>query len=318
MLKLLDVENLFEPLRQFGQRKPIFGTCAGAILLATEVFNPAQASLGLMDLTVERNAYGRQIDSRIASIELEGKPRKLCSFAHRSFAGQEMASRSWRPISTSRCWPSRAGIWWRPSIRNSAETAEQRSTAISSKRSRTLKYKDEASFFRTARVSKRPLRHTEIAGTDYHVKQVLFLCIGNSCRSQMAEGFANRYGSDVMKALSAGLSPAAIVQPLTRKVMEERNININHQQPKDLGGVDIASVDLIINMSGRPLPTRIGVAIQDWPVEDPIGKEESVYVTVRDVIEMRVMHLILDLRREMHPPKPRERSKRALRQGTGS
>jgi 5'-phosphate synthase pdxT subunit len=73
MLKLLDEENLFEPLRGFGDKKPIFGTCAGAILLASEVLNPAQRSLGLMDLTVERNAYGRQIDSRIAQIDLDGE-----------------------------------------------------------------------------------------------------------------------------------------------------------------------------------------------------------------------------------------------------
>lgn len=71
MLKLLDYENLFEPLRRFGSEKPIFGTCAGAILLATDVINPPQPSLSLLDMTVERNGYGRQIDSRIAQIELE-------------------------------------------------------------------------------------------------------------------------------------------------------------------------------------------------------------------------------------------------------
>lgn len=73
MLKLLDEENLFEPLKKFGEKKPIFGTCAGAILLASEVLNPVQRSLGLMDLTVERNAYGRQIDSRITQIDLGGE-----------------------------------------------------------------------------------------------------------------------------------------------------------------------------------------------------------------------------------------------------
>ncbi len=77
MLKLLTIEQLFEPLRQFGERKPMFGTCAGAILLATEVLNPPQASLGLMDLTVERNAYGRQIDSRIAVIPFGPEDRPL-------------------------------------------------------------------------------------------------------------------------------------------------------------------------------------------------------------------------------------------------
>jgi len=68
MLKLLLQEGLFDTLREFGQEKPIFGTCAGAILLAREVSNPVQESLGLMDINVERNAYGRQLDSRIVHI----------------------------------------------------------------------------------------------------------------------------------------------------------------------------------------------------------------------------------------------------------
>ena len=74
MMKLLTVENLFEPLREFGGEKPIFGTCAGAILMASEVLNPKQESLGLMDLTIERNGYGRQVDSRIGKIDLDGHP----------------------------------------------------------------------------------------------------------------------------------------------------------------------------------------------------------------------------------------------------
>jgi 5'-phosphate synthase pdxT subunit len=68
MLKLLRAENLLEPLAEFGRKKPIFGTCAGAILLAGEVSNPPQESLGLMDIAVERNAYGRQVDSRVTHI----------------------------------------------------------------------------------------------------------------------------------------------------------------------------------------------------------------------------------------------------------
>ena len=72
MLKLIEEEKLLEPLREFGERRPIFGTCAGAILLASEVVNPSQRSLGLMDIGVERNAYGRQLDSRIARLEPEG------------------------------------------------------------------------------------------------------------------------------------------------------------------------------------------------------------------------------------------------------
>jgi 5'-phosphate synthase pdxT subunit len=71
MLKLLNYMDLKEPLREFAMKKPVFGTCAGAILLAKEVLNPSQESFGMVDLTVERNAYGRQIDSRVAQISPE-------------------------------------------------------------------------------------------------------------------------------------------------------------------------------------------------------------------------------------------------------
>ena len=77
MMKLLEEERLLEPLAEFGQRKPIFGTCAGAILLAKDVTNPAQKSLGLIDISVERNAYGRQLDSRIARLQPEGFEKDL-------------------------------------------------------------------------------------------------------------------------------------------------------------------------------------------------------------------------------------------------
>jgi pyridoxal 5'-phosphate synthase pdxT subunit len=69
MLKLLDIEKLTAPLRQFAARKPVFGTCAGAILLAHSVTRPSQPSLDLIDIDVERNAYGRQIDSHITRVQ---------------------------------------------------------------------------------------------------------------------------------------------------------------------------------------------------------------------------------------------------------
>jgi 5'-phosphate synthase pdxT subunit len=65
MLKFLERGHLFGELRQFCSSRPVFGTCAGAILLAREVRNPAQRSLGVLDAVVERNAYGRQLDSSI-------------------------------------------------------------------------------------------------------------------------------------------------------------------------------------------------------------------------------------------------------------
>src|SRR5579883_202797 len=65
MLKLMRYEGLFDALVEFGRRKPMFGTCAGAILMAQHVANPEQESFGVVGLDVERNAYGRQIDSRV-------------------------------------------------------------------------------------------------------------------------------------------------------------------------------------------------------------------------------------------------------------
>jgi 5'-phosphate synthase pdxT subunit len=71
MLKLLNETGLRQPLAEFAARKPVFGTCAGAILLAREVHNPMQEALGVLDITVERNAYGRQLDSRIVHLKPE-------------------------------------------------------------------------------------------------------------------------------------------------------------------------------------------------------------------------------------------------------
>jgi pyridoxal 5'-phosphate synthase pdxT subunit len=79
MLKFLERHGLFEALADFCKTKPTLGTCAGAILLAREVRNPAQRSLGLLDAIVERNAYGRQIDSAILHAEttLPGGPLEM-------------------------------------------------------------------------------------------------------------------------------------------------------------------------------------------------------------------------------------------------
>ncbi len=82
MLKLMRYEGLFDPLVEFGRRKPMFGTCAGAILMAEHVANPEQESFGVVGLDVERNAYGRQIDSRV--VELDPEP----DFARRAGPGK--------------------------------------------------------------------------------------------------------------------------------------------------------------------------------------------------------------------------------------
>jgi arsenate reductase len=126
-------------------------------------------------------------------------------------------------------------------------------------------------------------------------KRVLFVCIGNSCRSQMAEGFARAYGSDVIEVHSAGLAPAPSIAPLTKVVLAEKNLSLDDQFPKGLDFASSQRFDIVVNMTGAPLdlaPARI----LDWPVPDPIGKTPEVYRTVAAQIEGLVMRLILELR----------------------
>lgn len=127
--------------------------------------------------------------------------------------------------------------------------------------------------------------------------RVLFLCIGNSCRSQMAEGFARAYGHDVIEAVSAGLAPAMIVDPNTKAVMGERGISLEEQFPK---GVELAISpvpSLLVNLSGSAVPHLLaGIPTEVWSVRDPVGEVQGVHREVRDEVEGLVMNLILRLR----------------------
>ncbi len=129
--------------------------------------------------------------------------------------------------------------------------------------------------------------------------RVLFICLGNSCRSQMAEGFARTYGLDVLIPASAGLSPAFMVAPDTVRAMEEKNIDLRDQFPKGLHQLGRAQFDLLINMSGFELPPEIETPVRDWDVPDPIGEDYETHCQIRDEIETRVMGLILELRRAL-------------------
>ena len=129
-------------------------------------------------------------------------------------------------------------------------------------------------------------------------KRVLFVCIGNACRSQMAEAFANTYGSDVLVAGSAGLAPATAVHPVTKKAMLDKNIDLADQFPKAVRHLGRGSFDLIVNMSGSFIPNPPPGHIVDWDIEDPVFMDYEEHCEIRDQIERRVMELILDFRRE--------------------
>jgi arsenate reductase (thioredoxin) len=128
------------------------------------------------------------------------------------------------------------------------------------------------------------------------VIRVLFVCLGNSCRSQMAEGFARAYGKGVWEAESAGIAPATIIAPPTRDVMDEKKIDLGDQFPKPLDWVALNTFNLVVNLSGYPLPDSITSPVREWKVDDPIGSSSKVYRRVRDQIEASVLALLEEAR----------------------
>ena len=127
-------------------------------------------------------------------------------------------------------------------------------------------------------------------------KKVLFVCLGNACRSQMAEAFARTLGSDVMIPASVGLTPAAAVAPDTIRAMDERNIDLRDHFPKSLRQLGRAEFDLVINMTGFFLSKEFKWRIVDWDVADPFFMEYAHHCEIRDAIERLVMNLVTELR----------------------
>lgn len=122
--------------------------------------------------------------------------------------------------------------------------------------------------------------------------RTLFVCIGNSCRSPMAEAIANARHADVIDAFSAGLGPAPIVQALTFACLRENGVELDPQKkPQQLTKADWASADLIVNISGHGvlavIPDYKG-KILIWEVPDPIGQPMAVYRIARDLIDQQV------------------------------
>ncbi len=142
-------------------------------------------------------------------------------------------------------------------------------------------------------------------------QRVLFLCVGNACRSQMAEGFARAYGHDVMEPVSAGLAPAMLVDPNTKAVMAERGISLDNHFPKQLEEAMSPVPALVVNMSGAAVPyMAAGIPSEAWRVRDPVGEVQGVHREVRDEIEGMVMNLILRMRQRKPAPTGPEKPKR--------
>ena len=127
-------------------------------------------------------------------------------------------------------------------------------------------------------------------------KKVLFICVANAARSQMAEGFARHLGKGKIEPASAGTEPTDHVDPKAVAVMAEKGIDISHQRPKMINLAEAEKADIIITMGcdvekSCPLPLFKERAI-DWDLDDPKGKPLEEYRRIRDEIEKKVIKLL--------------------------
>jgi arsenate reductase (thioredoxin) len=129
------------------------------------------------------------------------------------------------------------------------------------------------------------------------IKRVLFVCIGNSCRSPMAEALARHHASDVIEAESAGVSPFGRVADMTRWVLHERGIDTSRLRSKGIRDTAAFFPDLVVNMSGIAGKSLFAEsAYEDWNVEDPWGEDVETYRRICEDIEARVKDLAARLR----------------------
>jgi protein-tyrosine-phosphatase len=113
----------------------------------------------------------------------------------------------------------------------------------------------------------------------------------------MAEGFANCYGSDVLRAESCGLAPVPGVPRQAIVAMRERNIDISNHISRRYDPVAGGLADIVVNMSDYPLPGCAPRRLMEWKIVDPYGQPLAAFQKTRDEIERQVMGLILALRR---------------------
>ncbi len=128
------------------------------------------------------------------------------------------------------------------------------------------------------------------------MKLVLFVCVENACRSQMAEGFFNFLASGKATAVSAGNMPAKWVNPLAVQVMKEVGVDISGHKPKMLTAEMIREADKVILMGcGGNVCPIVPREVEDWQIEDPAGKGIEKFREVRDTIETKVERLLVEL-----------------------
>ena len=127
--------------------------------------------------------------------------------------------------------------------------------------------------------------------------KVLFVCIGNAARSQMAEGFLRKLGGNRFQVTSAGLMPHWRVDPQAVVVMMGTGVDISGQIPKRLEDVDVLDQDVVVTLCGVSngiCPGGFSGEMRDWPVKDPHDHPITVYRAARDEIRQSVDELVAE------------------------
>jgi arsenate reductase (thioredoxin) len=130
-------------------------------------------------------------------------------------------------------------------------------------------------------------------------KTILFVCVENAGRSQMAEGFFNKYAPKGNRVISAGTKPVAVLNPLAINAMKEVGIDIGHQKSKDITEDMMRNSTKIVNMGcmdKESCPTLFLNNVIDWNIEDPKGESVDKVREIRDEIERRVKELVSGLK----------------------
>lgn len=130
-------------------------------------------------------------------------------------------------------------------------------------------------------------------------KTILFVCVENAGRSQMAEGFFTKYAPDGYKAISAGTKPVSEINPVAMEVMKEVGIDISKQKSKDIAEDMMRNSYKTVNMGcidKESCPTLFLPNVLDWKLEDPKGKSIDKVREIRDEIDQRVKELVSSIK----------------------
>ena len=124
-------------------------------------------------------------------------------------------------------------------------------------------------------------------------KKILFVCVENARRSQMAQGFAEKLGKGKLEVYSAGSRPASVIDPLVIEVMKEKAIDLSSKRPKSLNDLPPIEMDYLVTMGcEETCPAVSAKRIVDWEIPDPKGKSIDVFREFRDIIEHKVKALL--------------------------